>query len=270
MKCKWSVDSVASRRAIIVRQAAGLYLLVGCRQLRRQGGSYKCPAFRRMRPGRPYLKRRTERRSPCGELDENDGDRPQSPGFKLTNDKTPPKDGPRELDPERFEEDRDLPQGPSEADVLARAIHEDYVRRRKGDGSLPHDDPALRSWEKLDESLRASSRDQAVDIARKLASIGCESVRSEEGRSGAVEFEPDEIEMLARMEHLRWVEDRLRQGWHLGPRRDVAGKRSPYLVPWDELSEEVRDLDRDSVRAIPRLVAELGLSIVRRPSSQEL
>jgi len=76
--------------------------------------------------------------------------------------------------------------------------------------------------------------------------------------------------MLARMEHLRWVEDRLRQGWYLGPRRDVAGKRSPYLVPWDELSEEVRDLDRDSVRAIPRLVAELGLSIVRRPGRQEL
>jgi hypothetical protein len=72
------------------------------------------------------------------------------------------------------------------------------------------------------------------------------------------------------MEHLRWVEDRLRQGWRLGPRRDVAGKRSPYLVPWDELSEEVRDLDRDSVRAIPRLVAELGLSIFRRPSRQEL
>ena len=225
---------------------------------------------RRIRRGGPYLKHHTGRRCPCGDLGENDGDRPQSSGFKLTNDRTPPKNGPRELDPERFEEDRDLPLAPDEADVLARAIHEDYVRRRKADGSLPHDYPALRCWEKLDESLRASSRDQAVDIARKLASIGCEAVLSEKGRSGAVEFGSDEIEMLARMEHLRWVEDRLRQGWYLGPRRDVAGKRSPYLVPWDELSEEVRDLDRDSVRAIPRLVAELGLSIVRRPGRQEL
>ena len=261
---------MASRRAIIVRHAAGLYLLASCRQLRRQGGCDKCPTPRRIRRNGPYLRRRTGRRSPCGELGESDGDRLQSLGLKLTNDRTPPKDGPRELDPERFEEDRDLPQAPGEADVLALAIHEDYVRRRKADGSLPHDDPALRSWEKLPESLRASSRDQAVDIARKLASIGCEAVLSEEGRSRAVEFEPDELEMLARMEHARWVEDRLRQGWRLGPRRDIAGKRSPYLVPWDELSEEVRDLDRDSVRAIPRLVAELGLSIVRRPSRQEL
>ena len=75
---------------------------------------------------------------------------------------------------------------------------------------------------------------------------------------------------LRGMEHVRWVEDRLRQGWRLGPCRDVAGKRSPYLVSWDELSEEVRDLDRDSVRAIPALVADSGLSIVRRPSRQEL
>ena len=153
--------------------------------------------------------------------------------------------------------------------MLAKAIHEDYVRRRKADGSLPHDDPALRCWEELAESLRASSRDQAVDIERKLASIGCDAVLREEGRSEAVEFEPDEIEMLARVEHVRWVEDRLRQGWRLGPRRDVAAKLSPYLVLWDELSEEVRDLDRDSVRAIPRLLAGSGLSIVRRPGRRE-
>lgn len=229
-----------------------------------------CSLCRRMQRGGPHLKRHTGRRCPCGDLGENDGDRPKSLGFKLTNERTPPKDGLRELDPERFEEVRDLPRAPGETDVLARAIHEDYVRRRKADGSLPHDDRALRSWEELAESLRASSRGQAVDIVRKLASIGCEAVRSEEGRSGVAEFEPDEIEMLARIEHVRWVEDRLRQGWHLGPRRDVEGKRSPYLVPWDELSEQVRNLDRDSVRAIPRLVAESGLSIVRRPSRQEL
>lgn len=151
--------------------------------------------------------------------------------------------------------------------MLAKAIHEDYVRRRKADGSLPHDDPALRCWEELAESLRASSRDQAVDIERKLASIGCDAVLREEGRSEAVEFEPDEIEMLARVEHVRWVEDRLRQGWHFGFRHDLPGRRSPYLVSWDEPSAEVRCLDRESIRAISRLLAESGLSVVRRPRS---
>jgi hypothetical protein len=84
-----------------------------------------------------------------------------------------------------------------------------------------------------------------------------------------VDLEPDEIETLARLEHVRWVEDRLRHGWHLGAQRDVGGKRSPYLVPWSDLSDEVRDLDRDSVRLIPRLLADSGLSIVRRRTGGE-
>lgn len=150
--------------------------------------------------------------------------------------------------------------------MLAMAIHEDYLRRRRADGSLPSDDPALRSWDVLDESLRASNRDQAADIARKLGSIGCEAVFGTDGKT--VEFEPEEIETLPRAEHVRWVEDRLRQGWRRGPHRDVAGKLSPYLAPWEELSEAVRDLDRDSVRAIPRLLDNAGLTIVRRTRSQ--
>jgi hypothetical protein len=133
---------------------------------------------------------------------------------------------------------------------------------------LPKDDPSLRAWEELDESLRVSNRDQAGDIGRKLAAIGCEAVPAEQA-SEPVQFEPGEIEMLARLEHARWVEERLGQGWRPGSRRDVAEKRSPYLVPWEELSENVRDLDRDSVRAIPRLLGEAGLLVVRRPGSRE-
>ncbi len=152
-------------------------------------------------------------------------------------------------------------------DRLARAIHDDYVRRREG--SLPADDPALRDWDALAEPLRASSRHQAADIERKLASIGCEARPAPEVAGEPVDLEPEEIEALARLEHFRWVEDRLRQGWSLGTSRDVAGKRSPYLVPWNELSEDVRDLDRDAVRLIPRLLADSGLRIVRHRDSKD-
>jgi hypothetical protein len=146
---------------------------------------------------------------------------------------------------------------------LARAIHADYVRRRAAEGSLAPDDPALRDWNELEESLKASNRDQAADIWRKLRAIECEAVPSAQAGGRAVELGPDEIETLAHLEHVRWVEDRLRQGWQPGPRRDVAARLSPYLVSWSELSEDVRDLDRDSVRLIPQLLADSGLSIVR-------
>ncbi len=153
--------------------------------------------------------------------------------------------------------------------MLARAIHADYVRRRKTEDSLAPDDPALRDWNDLDETLRASNRDQAAEIARKLAAIGCEALPTKEVSAEPVDLRSDEIEMLARLEHTRWVEDRLRHGWRLGSRRDVSAKLSPYLVPWSDLSEDIRDLDRDSVRLIPKLLADSGLSIVRRRSGRE-
>jgi len=148
-------------------------------------------------------------------------------------------------------------------ELLAKAVHEDYVRRRRSEGQLRQYDPALAAWEDLPESLRNSNLSQVADIERKLDAIGCE-VAYEGGESAALQLAPEEIELLARMEHARWTEERLSDGWSYGAERDVAAKRSPGLVPWNELSEELRDLDRDAVRAIPQLLAKAGLSAVRR------
>jgi hypothetical protein len=149
-------------------------------------------------------------------------------------------------------------------ETLARAIHDDYLRRHQADGSSPPDDPSLRPWDELPESLRESNRSQAADIDAKLAAISYEAVTSIEGVDSVTEFSSDEVEQLARLEHDRWVSERLASGWTLGPTKDVEAKRSPYLVPWEELTEEVRDLDRDTVRRIPQFLAALDLVIVSR------
>jgi hypothetical protein len=57
--------------------------------------------------------------------------------------------------------------------------------------------------------------------------------------------------------------ERLRDGWRRGPEKDVEKKISPYLVGWDELPENVKEWDRNTVRAIPRFLAEVGLEIRR-------
>jgi hypothetical protein len=219
----------------------------------------------RVQRGRTVIKRDRICRCPRGDLGEDGYPRAQSLGRKLTKDRTPREDEPREV----TAVDRGRSRLLGDTELLAKAIHEDFVRRRTFERSLPADDPALLDWEELAESLRESNRDQATDITRKLASVGCEAVLSQDGRSETTELEPEEIEMLARAEHDRWIEDRLRQGWRFGLRRDVAAKLSPYLVAWEELAEGVRDLDRDSVRAIPHLLAESGLKIVRRPREPE-
>ena len=63
------------------------------------------------------------------------------------------------------------------------------------------------------------------------------------------------------MEHQRWVDQRRLDGWTPG-QKDIEAKTTPYLVPWDHLSEEVKELDRQTVRGLPAFLARAGYQIV--------
>ncbi len=63
------------------------------------------------------------------------------------------------------------------------------------------------------------------------------------------------------MEHERWCRERTNAGWTLGPERDDKLKKSPYLVPWEELSEKVKDYDRNAVSKIPEILHKAGFEI---------
>lgn len=146
-------------------------------------------------------------------------------------------------------------------ELLARGIHDSYRERRRA--TLHGDDASLADWDELPETLRASNRDQAAHIADKLHLIGC-GVVSYQGRTPPpFHFTPDEIERLARIEHDRWADERIHQGWKPGLQRDAKAKTTPYLVPWEKLSEPVRELDRDAVREIPSQLARAGLAVAR-------
>lgn len=150
----------------------------------------------------------------------------------------------------------------STLETLARAIHIGHVRRQLEQGATS-DDTALASWDELPETLRDSNRDQARDIGRKLAAVGYELVPRTDDDSPLFRFTNPEVEYLSRLEHERWCEERLRAGWRLGRIRDVKRKLSPYLVAWESLTEEVRNLDRDAVRHIPALLALAGFTVRR-------
>jgi len=149
---------------------------------------------------------------------------------------------------------------PAVLERIAQAIHEHY--RRNQAEHKPATDPALRPWGELAETLKESNRHQAGDIGRKLRGLGYRVVHSD-GMPKVAQFTPEEIERLAAMEHDRWVAERRASGWTAGAVRDVERKITPYLVSWDQLAEEVRESDRDAVRAIPELLAEAGFEIQR-------
>jgi hypothetical protein len=144
-------------------------------------------------------------------------------------------------------------------EIIARAIHEGY-RRDQADRK-PADDPAMAEWDRLLEHLRESNRAQADHIFEKLRAIGCSVREAEEGRAESFAFSNDEIELMSEMEHERWTAERLADGWRVGEKRDVINKVHPDLMSWEELSEDVREWDREAVRRIPELLASVGLEI---------
>lgn len=115
-------------------------------------------------------------------------------------------------------------------------------------------------WELLPESLRASNRSQAGHVAEKIRAT--RRVLLPDDGEPPDDFTEDEVQLLGRAEHDRWTSERVAAGWTPGPRDPVA-RTSPYLVPWEELDEDIREIDRQFVRALPGVLADAGL-VLRR------
>jgi hypothetical protein len=148
-----------------------------------------------------------------------------------------------------------------QVDRLAQTIHENYTDSIAAQGRDPEREPAGRPWMQLGVSYREANRHQADHIWAKLAATDCRAVPEERVESFA--FAPLEAERLAVIEHLRWAADRYLDGWSYAPVRDNARKRHPQLIPYPELSEPMKDLDRFAVRGVPNLLARSGLGVVR-------
>jgi hypothetical protein len=146
-------------------------------------------------------------------------------------------------------------------DALARALHERFVRQRSADGR-PASDPSMQPWARLDESLRNSNRQQADHIPVKLRAIGCSASPPLAGREPVTSFSEPDVELMARMEHARWCAERVLAGWTPGP-KDHQKRTTPYLVPWFELAEDIKEYDREFVRAIPEVLGEVGEGVYR-------
>lgn len=145
------------------------------------------------------------------------------------------------------------------AELMARFIHLDYLHTT-GIALDQSSNPSSRPWRELPSTYKEANRAQALDFGRKLRTIGCEL--SEVRTDSAVLSDP-EIELLAELEHERWVAERKLQGWSLGKSRDDSSKVHPDMGSYSELSGDVKDKDRRAVRRLFALAALIGLTVVR-------
>ena len=148
-------------------------------------------------------------------------------------------------------------------EILARAIHANYVSNRRREGQTVETNHAMVDWEQLPEPLKESNRAQAADICRKLAAIGCDIVPLTDWDAEPLTFTADEIATLAPGEHERWRKERKAAGWRFGGIRNDERKESTFLVDYEDLPEDIKEIDRASVRGIPCSLAEIGFAVVR-------
>lgn len=138
-------------------------------------------------------------------------------------------------------------------EIIARAIHDVFRKTQKG--KKADDDPSMAEWDLLNDDFKHSNIDQAEQIPKKLEAIGC-SYRPQTNPPGGIStFSEQEVETLAEMEHARWCEERRRRGWIYGAERNVEKKITNALLPWEDISEELKDLDRKTVENIPPILS---------------
>ena len=71
----------------------------------------------------------------------------------------------------------------------------------------------------------------------------------------------DLVEQMAKNVHEVWADTRSSQGWTYGERRDDARKQHPCLVPYEELSDEEKEYDRNTAISTLKLIVKLGFRI---------
>jgi len=83
--------------------------------------------------------------------------------------------------------------------------------------------------------------------------------------TASVQLPPDLVDLvedLARHIHAVWGRERLAQGWRYGPRRDDARKEHPSLVPYEQLAETEKDVDRGTALEALRAAVVQGYRLL--------
>lgn len=143
---------------------------------------------------------------------------------------------------------------------MAIALHAHYLDAAK---TLGADSPAaLEAWDGLPENLRDANRASAEHAPILFAAAALRIVSAGPGVE-PVALSGAELEFLARVEHRRWIADRIDRGWRYDKIRDDRRMLHPALVPYEALSEDEKEKDRNAVRVLLNILSQQGRAVIR-------
>jgi ppGpp synthetase/RelA/SpoT-type nucleotidyltranferase len=150
---------------------------------------------------------------------------------------------------------------------MAQAFHAHYLKDNPG--KLPEN---MRPWEKLAKTYKTANLEQARYAVEIFRAAGFDVRPANSSRNAIADLSGEkfkkDVEKMARLEHGRWNVERLSNGWRPGRPRNDARKIHDCIVPWANLPDDIREYDRNSVRAFPEILAKAGLAIFRKSKNE--
>jgi voltage-gated potassium channel Kch len=145
-------------------------------------------------------------------------------------------------------------------EAMAEALHREYLATIGAAAGRP---PTGVPWEELTEEVKEESRAAAAAVGPRLRAVGADIVPLTEWDGEPVELTPSEVELLAILEHRRWIEWRSARGFKPAAVSNFDRRLSRSLVPWGDLEEEAREVNRSFARVLPSVLASAGQRVVR-------
>lgn len=71
-------------------------------------------------------------------------------------------------------------------------------------------------------------------------------------------------DLISKNVHEVWAENRIKEGWKYGEKRDDKLKTNPCLIPYEQLSDEEKAYDRNTAFETLKLITKLGYKLEKK------
>jgi ppGpp synthetase/RelA/SpoT-type nucleotidyltranferase len=165
----------------------------------------------------------------------------------------------------------------SQMEHLAETFHEEY--RQSGLKKPEYVDASVLEWgPSLPEIYKDSSINQVAAMQWILSTEDFAIVPADQGPRPAIDLgvpnaaDPKNpqcnpryktrLDRIARLEHGRWMAERLSKGFRYGSARSLKDKTNPNIVPWERLPEETQRYDYAPYLHLAGTLKALHLKVV--------
>lgn len=151
----------------------------------------------------------------------------------------------------------------AQADLLAPVLHEDWLsglteeKKKTKENAVP--------WGQLRPDIVESNVEAALRIPFILELVG---LTLEEGTGIAPEIQEilkEKLEVMAAAEHGGWEEQKRIDGWTYSRKPLESALGHNCLIPYDQLPDDVKQYDRNTINKYPVYAKLAGFKIVPKP-----